>query len=154
MGAIDKLTDKQKLFMEEYVRTHNATASARVAGYSSPESNGNRMKNHPGIVAAVEEFHENKLQRRRLERERSVFSRENLVEETYELVQQAKHNNDLPNAYRGIEIIMKALWYGRVAPEKHEGSADGGLTDSKSYDFAGMTDEDLYRLVRSEDKGK
>ena len=152
MGAIDKLTDKQRLFMEEYVRTHNATASARVAGYNSPESNGNRMKNHPGIVAAIQEYHEGRLERRRLERDRSVFSRENLVEETYKLVQQAKRNNDLPNAYRGIEIIGKFLWYGRVAPEKHEEGET--LTDSNGFDFAGMTDEELYRLVRAEDRGK
>lgn len=42
-------TAKQKIFISEYLKTWNATHAARVAGYASPNTAGNRLLLNDGI---------------------------------------------------------------------------------------------------------
>lgn len=37
------LTDKRQIFVEEYLRTWNASEAARIAGYAHPGSDGHRL---------------------------------------------------------------------------------------------------------------
>lgn len=51
------LTNKQRVFIEEYLRTWNATAAARAAGYSenTAYATGAENLNKPEIAAAISE---------------------------------------------------------------------------------------------------
>lgn len=46
-----KLTPKQKTFCEAYLRTGNATAAAREAGYKQPRAQGHENLTNPNILA-------------------------------------------------------------------------------------------------------
>lgn len=56
MGSIPKLNPKQQRFLNEYLKSRNATQSAKVAGYSkkTAHSTGPRLLEHVGIKAAIE----------------------------------------------------------------------------------------------------
>jgi phage terminase small subunit len=41
-GGLNKLTEKQKQFIDYYIKTGNKTESARLAGYKQPESQGHQ----------------------------------------------------------------------------------------------------------------
>lgn len=51
------LTNKQRVFIDEYLRTWNATAAARAAGYSenTAYATGSENLNKPEIAAAISE---------------------------------------------------------------------------------------------------
>lgn len=46
-----KLTPKQKIFCEAYLRTGNAAAAAREAGYKQPRAQGHENLTNPNILA-------------------------------------------------------------------------------------------------------
>jgi len=48
-----KLTRKQSTFVLGYLRTGNASEAARLAGYSSPTSDGAKVKQHPEVAAVL-----------------------------------------------------------------------------------------------------
>jgi phage terminase small subunit len=55
--AYEKLTPRQKLFVTHYLKTFNATASAKEAGYAQPVMAGPRMiRESPSIRAAIKEL--------------------------------------------------------------------------------------------------
>lgn len=49
------LTKRQKLFVEEYLRTWKASEAARQAGYKHPDVIGARLMTHPLISALIEQ---------------------------------------------------------------------------------------------------
>jgi phage terminase small subunit len=49
-----KLTDKQRIFIEEYLRSWNATEAARVAGYKDPEQAGYENKKKQEVQAQIQ----------------------------------------------------------------------------------------------------
>lgn len=53
--AEGKLTNKQRVFIETYLATWNATEAARQAGYAYPNVEGARLLVNPSIAAAVKE---------------------------------------------------------------------------------------------------
>lgn len=53
--ANGELTRKQKVFVEAYLTTWNATEAARQAGYKHPNKEGPRMLVNVGIQARIEE---------------------------------------------------------------------------------------------------
>ena len=44
MGRKKKLTDQQKIFLDQFVLTGNGTESAKKAGYSTPKVRGSELK--------------------------------------------------------------------------------------------------------------
>ncbi len=52
----DGLTDKQRIFVEEYLADFNATRAAEAAGYSNPQVSGARQLQNPKIAAVVEKY--------------------------------------------------------------------------------------------------
>jgi phage terminase small subunit len=52
------LNEKQQIFVEEYVKTNNATQSAIAAGYSDKHANryGHSLLQHKGIKNAIDEL--------------------------------------------------------------------------------------------------
>lgn len=53
--TVMKLTTMQRLWLEAYLRTFNATEAARVAGYKYPNKNGPANLEHPKLREAIEE---------------------------------------------------------------------------------------------------
>ena len=51
--SVDGLTNKQRVFVEQYLRVWNATEAARRAGYSDPEQSGWENKNKLEVKAAI-----------------------------------------------------------------------------------------------------
>lgn len=52
--ARKELSDKQKVFVEHYLRTWNATEAARAAGYEQPACSGYENLRKPQIIALIE----------------------------------------------------------------------------------------------------
>ncbi len=50
----DGLTDRQRVFCDEYLRRWNATDAARIAGYLDPEVQGWRLKQNAVVKAAID----------------------------------------------------------------------------------------------------
>jgi phage terminase small subunit len=50
----DGLSNKQRVFVEAYLQTWNATEAARRAGYKHPDVQGPRLLGNVGIAAAIE----------------------------------------------------------------------------------------------------
>lgn len=59
------LTEKQQIFVAEYVKTGNATLSAQAAGYSKKTaySQGARLLKHPEIAAEISKHREEALKK-------------------------------------------------------------------------------------------
>ncbi|MDE5415494.1 terminase small subunit [Alkalihalobacterium chitinilyticum] len=55
-----QLNKKQELFCHHYVRTLNASLSARLAGYANNHNSGYRVMNMPGVKEKIEELFEEK----------------------------------------------------------------------------------------------
>lgn len=49
------MTGRQRIFVDEYIKTGNATAAARHAGYANPNMQGARMLANDSIKAAISE---------------------------------------------------------------------------------------------------
>ena len=53
-STVNKLTGKQRLFVEFYIQTQNATESARLSGYSHPDKQGSRLLQNDSVQAEIE----------------------------------------------------------------------------------------------------
>lgn len=51
--GVAALTRKQRVWLLEFLRTGNGTEAARLAGYSSPESDGSKVRRHAGVQACL-----------------------------------------------------------------------------------------------------
>jgi phage terminase small subunit len=54
MARRQKLTDKQQVFLEEYLQTWNATHAARLAGYAYPNVDGPKLLVNPSIRSVIQ----------------------------------------------------------------------------------------------------
>ncbi len=77
------LNQRQKLFLEEYIRTRNATASAKAAGYSKKTAyvQGHALLKHPQIKAEIQKRDELQLEKSRKKAEAVEFTRERWLQE-------------------------------------------------------------------------
>lgn len=57
-----QLNKRQELFCHHYVRTLNASLSARLAGYAHNHNSGYRVMQMPGVKERIEELFEEKKQ--------------------------------------------------------------------------------------------
>jgi phage terminase small subunit len=57
------LTAKQKVWIEEYLRSLNATDAARRAGYKHPHTIGSRNLNHPNIRKELQKLMDKRSER-------------------------------------------------------------------------------------------
>ncbi len=71
-SAYDSLPPKRRLFVDHYIRTKNATESARLVKYSSPNSQGPRLLLNVGVLAAIKE-REGKVEGNRLKKTQEYF---------------------------------------------------------------------------------
>ncbi len=53
MSTLDNLTQKQQVFVEEYLRCWNATEAARIAGYAYPNVEGPKNLVKPSIAERI-----------------------------------------------------------------------------------------------------
>jgi len=109
-----QLTNKQKIFCEEYILDWNASRAARAAGYSEKTAKDIGCENltKPNIQAYIEEIQKD-LQKQ------AGISRLRVVNELLEIVED-KHSEDVKTHERikAIEVINKMLGFN--APEEIE----------------------------------
>ena len=55
-AGMASLSKRQQHWVLEYLRTGNATEAARLAGYSSPESDGAKVRKTAGVVAILQQI--------------------------------------------------------------------------------------------------
>jgi phage terminase small subunit len=71
-GVVDKrLTDKQRLFVAEYVKDLNAAAAARRAGYKHSD-NGRQLRAKAHVAAAIEKAIQARVERTRVDADKVV----------------------------------------------------------------------------------
>lgn len=66
MSAFEKLSDRRKVFVTEYISDFNASRAAREAGYSLPDKQGAVIKDDPLVKKAIAECLEPMLAENRL----------------------------------------------------------------------------------------
>lgn len=54
-SVVDTLTRRERLWLEFYLQTMNATEAARLAGYKHPNTQGPRLSQHRKMKDAIEE---------------------------------------------------------------------------------------------------
>jgi phage terminase small subunit len=100
----DKLSEKQALFVREYVKDHNATQAAQRAGYSKKTaySAGQRLLKRVEIAKAIQKV----LDRRA----RKVdLTAENILESIMDIRQMAVDQGRLNDALKANELLGKHL---------------------------------------------
>ena len=110
MKEENKLTQKQKMFCEEYIYDWNATRAAKAAGYSENTASemGYENLNKPQIKKYIEEI---QLDLQRL----AGISRLSVIQDLKKIQEEADQARDKTKA---IEVINKMLGFN--APEQTE----------------------------------
>ncbi len=102
-GKGSKLTDKQKLFVEEYLVDLNGSAAVLRAGYQT--TNPNRMATdllrHPLVRREIESRQESRL-------ERVALSQDFVINKLISIVEDTEKGNPQA-ALRGLELLGKHL---------------------------------------------
>ena len=96
MVHIETVNERQRKFVEAYMKTGNALESARLAGYKSPHPTGARLLQKATIKKAIEE---------RVESDPAVWGRKELIRFWTEMAQSADGDN---NRLKASELLAKA----------------------------------------------
>lgn len=90
------LTERQRKFVEAYMKTGNASEAARLSGYSAPGVAGARLLENAKIKKAIEE---------RVDKDPEVWGRERLLRFWTDMAQNAEGEN---NQLKASEYLAKA----------------------------------------------
>ena len=90
------LTERQRKFVEAYMKTGNALESARLAGYKSPHPTGARLLQNATVKKAIEQ---------RVDQDPEVWGRERLLRFWTDMAQHAEGEN---NQLKASEYLAKA----------------------------------------------
>ena len=99
------LTERQRKFVEAYMKTGNASEAARLSGYSAPSVAGVRLLANAKIKKAIAE---------RVDNDPEVWGRERLLRFWTEMAQHAEGEN---NQLKASEYLAKAQ---AMFVQKHE----------------------------------
>ena len=143
------MTDKQRLFVEEYLVDHNATAAAVRAGYSerTAKQQGSRLLTNVDVAAAIEKAREDRT-------ERTEVTQDWVIERLVENVQRAMQAE--PVRDREGNQTGEFVYAGSVANKglellgKHVGMF-GTRQTNLNIDLSTLSDEQLARLAAGED---
>lgn len=160
------LNAKQRVFLETYLRTWNATRAAEAAGYSHPNKQGPRLLVHVGIQAAIRE-RLNELQ---------MGADEVLIrlgqQARFDPLRFATINDEGLTAIdlaalreAGLGCLVKKISYdksGNQVVEFHDGQAALRLigqhhrlfvmrTENLDIDYSKLNDDQLQRIANGED---
>ena len=98
------LTEKQKLFCKEYMVALNATQAAIRAGYS--ENSAKEIGCENLTKPNIQEYLEKQMAKRSAKTE---ITAEYVLETIKETMEKAVNASDLPNTYKGAELLGKHL---------------------------------------------
>ncbi len=98
------LTEKQKLFCKEYMVDLNATQAAIRAGYS--ENSAKEIGCENLTKPNIQEYLEKQMAKRSAKTE---ITAEYVLETIKETMEKAVNASDLPNTYKGAELLGKHL---------------------------------------------
>ena len=134
---MNKLTAKQKRFIEEYLIDLNATQAAIRAGYSEKTADviGSENLVKPNIKAEVERLQAETSQRLQVTKE-SLINDLIMIKDLCLTNPRVTHNS-----IKAIEVIAKML--GLNAPEKQDVTLNGPIDISKLIKFESDEKEQL-----------
>lgn len=102
--AKDKLTPKQSLFVAEYLKTGNATESARRAGYSGSDNTlksiGQENLTKPDIAKAIEKANAKRDARLELEEDWELI-------QCIDILEECRREGDLRTAIQAVNTVGK-----------------------------------------------
>jgi len=110
---LNALKGKQRLFVQEYIKDHNATRAAKAAGYSekTAKSMGNENLTKPAIVEAIAEITEVRAQELKIDADW-------VLKELKELYTNSKSMGKTRYALDAIDKIGKHVdvqsWQGKM----------------------------------------
>lgn len=102
---------KRRKYIEFRLAGHKPVDAARFAGYSSPETTGYDVDKHPEVQAAL-------AQQREALIEKSLYSREEAIEDLKEGIRMAKTGYDAQALRACVQELNKIFGY--HAPEKKQ----------------------------------
>lgn len=111
------LNDRQKRFVEEYLKHPNATAAARLAGYTHPDVQGPRLLGNVGVQQSIQEKQAARSERVKLDQD-WVLNR--LREEATDKGEGSSHSARV----RATELIGKHL---AMFVDKHQHTGTDGV---------------------------
>ena len=138
---MDKLTDKQQKFVEEYLVDLNATQAAIRAGYSEPTAQqiGSENLTKPVIAEAIQKAFDERSKRTEITQDYVLNTIKDMVEKSRQIgpviIEEEGEEVTIDNLYnanavlKGCELLGKHL---KLFTEKVEHS--GGLSFSNGLD--------------------
>lgn len=160
-AALDKLTAKQRTFVREYIKDHNASAAYLRAGYTTknPGVVGPRMLGLVGVRRAINELDKEALDISMITAEYVLTSLQELAERCLQREPVMEFNKvtkrmectgewkfDSAGASRALELLGKYL---ALFTEKHEVTGAGGkpLIPAPRIELKAFSPERLERLL-------
>lgn len=103
-AVIEKLTEKQRLFVKEFFIDFNASDAIRRAGYTTKYANrmGSQMLSHPGIRFAIE------VETKRRAEEFAIKP-EYVLRKVVKTIEAADLNNNHTAVLKGCELLARHL---------------------------------------------
>lgn len=138
-GKGSTLTDKQKLFCEEYVKDLNATRACIRAGYTTkaPQQTGTRLLYHPLVQTYLRKLSEKRAKRTMIDQDYVLNKLIAIVEDTESGNPQA--------ALRGLELLGKHL---RMFVDRQEVSGPDGEAIQMEQKVKENADDFESRIAR------
>jgi phage terminase small subunit len=103
-AVFDCLTGKQQKFVEEYLECLNASLAVKKAGYKTdnPGKVAHDMMKNPGVRFAIDGL-------KAIRAKNSDITSDYVLKEINEIVKEARKENQLGHALRGLELLGKHL---------------------------------------------
>ena len=125
-----KLTPKQKRFVAEYIKTGNATESARRAGYQGNDNTlrvvGQENLLKPAIAEAIEKANEKRDTRLELEADWEL-------KQLLDILEECRREGDLKTAVQAVNSVGKLR--GKFVQKIEVGLADSVAEDLQALDI-------------------
>lgn len=123
---MNKLTAKQEMFCKEYMIDLNATQAAIRAGYSADTASVIGCENliKPNIQERIQELMINRSNK-------VLITAEGVLKVIHDTMTKAQDKEDLPNTYKGAELLGKHL---KLFTDKQEIEHSGTLSLKQHLD--------------------
>lgn len=153
-----KLSEKQKRFADEYIKTGNATQSAKVAGYKQPHVQGSQNLEKLSVKTYIDEKLEQLASERIMSAQQALElltkiakgeEKETVIVGTPDGVYESKKEADLKTRIAAIKEILKR--YPTENPlvkaqiRKYEAEAD--IKEAQAAEAKNMTDSSSEVMI-------
>lgn len=153
-----KLSEKQKRFADEYIKTGNATQSAKVAGYKQPHVQGSQNLEKLSVKTYIDEKLEQLASERIMSAQQALElltkiakgeEKETVIVSSPEGIYESKKEADLKTRIAAIKEILKR--YPTENPlvkaqiRKYEAEAD--IKEAQAAEAKNMTDSSSEVMI-------